>query len=112
MNVNEIVALLDLEIARLGQVKDILASSRRESASERGVPSATRVKRHTLSLAARKKIAAAQRKRWAKARQNTVKAASGTSQAEKPIKFKAASANKPAAAKKKTQMKKSEGRSR
>jgi len=80
MNTNEIVAFLDFEIARLQQVKAILASSSigvikrkpgrpaRTATAPTVQPTAIRAKRHALSAAARKKIAAAQKKRWAKVR--------------------------------------------
>jgi low affinity Fe/Cu permease len=66
----EIVAALDAEIARLQEARNAMAGL--SSVKRRGRPSAsasqtqaTRKKR-TLSAEARQKIAAAQRKRWAK----------------------------------------------
>jgi hypothetical protein len=56
VNTNEIITALDTEIARLQEARMILA----------GGPAAT--KRRILSPEARAKIAAAQRKRWAKAK--------------------------------------------
>lgn len=67
---NEIVAAIDAEIARLQEARNAIA--RLSGLMRRGRPSAsasqtsaTRKKR-ALSAAAREKIAAAQRKRWAK----------------------------------------------
>jgi hypothetical protein len=81
MNTNEIVAALDLEIARLQQARAVLGSSteviRRKPGRHAGrttaltvQPNAISPKRRTLSAAARKKIATAQKKRWAKAKRD------------------------------------------
>jgi hypothetical protein len=56
MDSAQIIAALDSEIARLQQVRAVLAGG------------STAPKRRTLSAVARAKIAAAQRKRWAKAK--------------------------------------------
>lgn len=56
MQINEIVAALDSEILRLQQVKALLSGS------------TTNGKKHHLSAEARARIAAAQKKRWAKAK--------------------------------------------
>jgi hypothetical protein len=61
MQINDIVAALDSEIARLEQVKALLNGS-----STKSVPAAP--KKHHLSAEARAKIAAAQKARWAKTR--------------------------------------------
>jgi hypothetical protein len=58
MSVDNIIASIDAEIDRLQSVRDLLAETTTKT-------SATR-KRRTLSPAARKRIADAQRKRWAK----------------------------------------------
>jgi hypothetical protein len=58
------VAELDAEIARLEQVKFLLAKDA-GSASRRGLPTAPARKKRILSPEARERIAAAQRKRWA-----------------------------------------------
>ena len=67
MNTNDILAALDAEIARLQQVRSALAGS--PAPKRRGRPPGSMTKpmpkRRTLSAAARKKIADAQRKRWA-----------------------------------------------
>jgi hypothetical protein len=62
MQINEIIAALDSEIATLQQVKALLSASTTNSKG----PSAP--KKHHLSADARAKIAAAQKKRWAKVR--------------------------------------------
>jgi hypothetical protein len=67
MDINQVVVELDLEIARLKQVRALLAGHSKgyESASGNGTKIAGR---RTLSLEARNRIAEAQRKRWAKAK--------------------------------------------
>jgi hypothetical protein len=68
MVIESILAQLDAEIARLTQVRTLLASSGTASASLTGTRRAkatkTRKKR-VLSADARKRIADAQRRRWA-----------------------------------------------
>lgn len=60
---NELLSAIDTEIATLKQVRALLAGTGRPMGSRAGRPQ----KRHyTLSAAARAKIAAAQKKRWAK----------------------------------------------
>jgi hypothetical protein len=70
MNAQDIVSAIDAEIARLQSARSLLAGTvtklrgrRRKSEFMTLAPA---LKRRTLSSAARKKIAAAQRKRWAK----------------------------------------------
>lgn len=65
MNVSELVSEIDSEISRLQQVRALLAGA---SAKGRGgaVSSGRGRKKRVLSAEARAKIAAAQRKRWAK----------------------------------------------
>ena len=66
MNTHEIITTLDAEIARLQQVRVLLASS--SASKRRGRPPASAVKpekKRTMSAAGRKRIAEAQRKRWA-----------------------------------------------
>ncbi len=69
MAIKEILAEIDSEIARLEEVKRLLSSSSRFSsdgaAPSRPAGKRTRRKKRTLSAEARKKIAEAQRKRWA-----------------------------------------------
>jgi hypothetical protein len=66
----EILAALDAEIARLQEARNALAGL--SAVKRRGRPPAsasasqTTNKKRVLSAAAREKIAAAQRKRWAK----------------------------------------------
>jgi hypothetical protein len=61
MQFSQIVAGLDEEIAKLQQARALLIGSNGQAAGRRG-PYKTR----TMSAAARAKIAAAQRARWAK----------------------------------------------
>jgi hypothetical protein len=68
MSIETILAEIDAEIARLTQVRSLLAGTRTVSAS--GTKSKTskgpgRKKKRVLSADARKRIADAQRKRWA-----------------------------------------------
>ena len=64
MDTSELIANIDDEIARLRQVRALLAG---DSGRDRGRRSANRPrKRRKLSAEARAKIAAAQKKRWAK----------------------------------------------
>lgn len=90
METKEILAVIDAEIERLQRVKDLLSGS----SSTRRKPGrpvtkaqgkatrfhaadlAAKPKRRTLSAAARKKIAAAQKARWAKAKAIAKKSAS------------------------------------
>ena len=66
MSIAEIIAELDGEIARLEQVKILLSNGRRIGiGSQTGVTMATGRKKRTLSPEARRRIADAQRKRWA-----------------------------------------------
>jgi hypothetical protein len=77
LNTKEILEHINSEISRLQQVKALLQGTtngygRGASASVNGA-AAPKVKgKRVLSLEARKKIAAAQRKRWAKARKAQV----------------------------------------
>jgi len=68
MSIESILAEIDAEIARLTQVRTLLAGSRSTSSSGAATkakgPSKRRRKR-VLSAEARKRIADAQRKRWA-----------------------------------------------
>jgi hypothetical protein len=112
MNITEIVAQLDFEISRLEQAKAILAGvspavikrkpGRAASATTTAIavaPAARRapirVKRRPLSDDARAKIAAAQKKRWAKAKRVTKKAARATT----PVTIKATAKRAPSTAK-------------
>jgi hypothetical protein len=67
MSIETILAEIDAEIARLTQVRSLLAGSRAVTSS--GTKSKTskgpRKKKRVLSADARKRIADAQRKRWA-----------------------------------------------
>jgi hypothetical protein len=74
MQTTEIIAQLDAEIARLQQVKALLngttakRSPGRPAAGATAAAPATTAKKRILSAEARAKIAAAQKKRWAKVR--------------------------------------------
>lgn len=70
MNTQDIISAIDAEIARLQSARYLLAGTatkrRGRPRKAESVASAPAMKRRTLSPAARKKIAEAQRKRWAK----------------------------------------------
>jgi predicted 2-oxoglutarate/Fe(II)-dependent dioxygenase YbiX len=70
VKITEILAALDAEIARLQEARNALAglsgAKRRGRPSASASPNETNTKKRTLSAEAREKIAAAQRKRWAK----------------------------------------------
>jgi len=57
--VTKLIAALDGEISRLQQVRQLLAGGQSKAAKQTGKA------KHTLSRAARAKISAAQKKRWA-----------------------------------------------
>lgn len=68
MSIESILAQLDSEIARLTQVRSLLANTGKVSAkiAERKAGKVTgKRKKRVLSAEARKRIADAQRKRWA-----------------------------------------------
>jgi hypothetical protein len=68
VNISSVVAQIDQEISRLQQVRALLTQN--SVAPRRGRPrvsaAATPTKRHTMSAEGRARIAAAQKKRWAK----------------------------------------------
>lgn len=66
MDVNSIIATIDEEISRLKSVRQLLAGYNRTKASPESAPPRPGRKRRRLSVEARKKIADAQRLRWAK----------------------------------------------
>jgi hypothetical protein len=72
VNTTEIITALDAEIARLEHARSLIAGSgesKRRGRPAKTVPSAISTpKKRKLSPEARKKIAAAQKKRWAKQR--------------------------------------------
>lgn len=61
MNTADLLASIDSEIATLQQVRALLAGNGHSTETVRGP-----VKKRTMSAEARERIAAAQRKRWAK----------------------------------------------
>ena len=69
MSIESILAEIDAEITRLTQVRSLLAGSRSISSSgaksKPGRPAGKTKKKRVLSADARKRIADAQRKRWA-----------------------------------------------
>jgi hypothetical protein len=70
MTIGNIIEELDVEIARLQEVKRLLSSTSRLavngiSGTRSSATKTVRRKKRTLSVEARKKIADAQRKRWA-----------------------------------------------
>jgi hypothetical protein len=72
VNIQEILAALDAEIARLQLARSLIAASgepkRRGPPAKSASSTVPAPKKRTLSPEARKKIAAAQKKRWAKQR--------------------------------------------
>ena len=66
MDVNTILASIDEEISRLTAVRQLLAGSETMTTSPKSAPAKPARKRRRLSAEARKKIADAQRARWAK----------------------------------------------
>jgi len=60
MNTKELLQSIDEEIARLTKVRDLLSNKSKATSAAN--------KRRPMSLAGRKRIAAAQRKRWAAAK--------------------------------------------
>jgi len=68
MAMDSIIAQIDAEIARLTQVRALLAASGKISGkfnAAKSVATGTRRKKRVLSPEARKRIADAQRRRWA-----------------------------------------------
>lgn len=70
MAIDSILAQIDSEIARLNQVRALLSSAGRVSTTSaagrtHAAPAKKARKKHVLSPEARKRIADAQRKRWA-----------------------------------------------
>lgn len=71
MAMDTVIAQIDAEIARLNQVRSLLASAGKTSvgihnSKAKRAPAKTKTrKKRVLSAAARKRIADAQRKRWA-----------------------------------------------
>ena len=64
MNVTEIISQIDTEIATLEQVRNVLTGTADGTRAKKGAKRGRR--KGTLSAEARARIAAAQRKRWAK----------------------------------------------
>jgi hypothetical protein len=68
MSTDSILAQIDAEIARLKQVRTLLAATGKDTASSAGpkAKAGAKVRKHrVLSPDARKRIADAQRRRWA-----------------------------------------------
>lgn len=78
MAIDSILAQIDAEIARLTQVRELLSGTGKAAAvapaKEANAPKQRRRKRRVLSAEARKRIADAQRKRWAAQKAKTAKA--------------------------------------
>jgi hypothetical protein len=68
MDVNTIIVAIDEEISRLKSVRQLLTGSDTPKTSPKSSPLKPSKKRRRLSAEARKKIADAQRLRWAKQR--------------------------------------------
>ncbi len=79
MNRTEMIAVIDQELANLVQAKELLRKSKSEKLISRlskvKPVAGTRAKRRPLSEEARQKIAAGQKKRWAKLRRALASAA-------------------------------------
>lgn len=73
MSTDRILELVDEEIARLKQVRQLIAGTTAPSSSSTLKAAKPGRKRRHLSAAARKKIADAQRLRWAKQKKVTQK---------------------------------------
>ncbi len=71
---NSIIASIDEEIATLKSVRQLLSGSGSAKASPKSAALKPRRKRRRLSAEARKKIADAQRLRWAKQKKASPKA--------------------------------------
>ena len=74
MDVNSILASIDEEIRRLESVRQLLSGSGSTKASAKPASTKPGRKRRRLSAEARKKIADAQRLRWAKQKKASAKA--------------------------------------
>ena len=68
MNISDILSSIDSEIAQLRQARALLAGIGIGKSGGKSVASPSVKPKRTMSALARRKIAAAQRKRWAKAR--------------------------------------------
>ncbi len=79
MNRNEMIAVIDQELANLAQARELLRKSKSEKLIARlskAKPAAgARAKRRPLSDEARQKIAAGQKRRWARLRRSLASAA-------------------------------------
>ena len=75
MNTKSLVAAIDEELSRLEQVRRILAGAAAAGRTANGANGAGGRRRPKLSAAGRARIAAAQRKRWAKRRKTAKKQA-------------------------------------
>lgn len=78
MTIDSILSQIDAEIARLTQVRTLLSGSgttaTKTATKAASAPKAGRPKKRVLSAEARKRIAEAQRKRWAAQKAKTAKA--------------------------------------
>jgi hypothetical protein len=70
MQTNDIIAEIDAEISRLQQAKALLSGTtlKRSPGRASAAPASTTAVKRVLSPKARARIAAAQKKRWAKVR--------------------------------------------
>ncbi len=77
MDHQNIIAAVDAEIARLSQVRDLLAQNGKSAISTKVAKKAIvkQVTKRVMSPEARAKIAAAQKKRWAKSKRAAKKVA-------------------------------------
>jgi hypothetical protein len=77
MTIDSILAQIDSEIARLTQARALLSNAGKVSATVKSAPAkaAGRRRKRVLSAEARKRIADAQRKRWAAQKAKSAKSA-------------------------------------
>ncbi|HEU5401805.1 MAG TPA: hypothetical protein VFU86_10640 [Terriglobales bacterium] len=75
MQINEIIASIDEELARLNQVKALLGEKRNGVTALSGSVPDGQPKSRTMSAEGRARIAEAQRKRWAKQKRQSKRAA-------------------------------------
>jgi hypothetical protein len=94
MAIENLISEIDAEIARLEQVRALLSGTTSRAAKKRGRPAGvapvTKPAKRVMSAEARERIAAAQRKRWAKQKRATAKQVASAKRAKKGSAKKAA----------------------
>ena len=88
MDISSIIDAIDSEIARLQQARAVLAQSNGtvSSVTKRSAPGKRRSGKRTLSPEARKRIAEAQKKRWAAVRKQKAEVSKTTAKKTGPAK--------------------------